>query len=63
MTLREGKFHQVKRMCASRGKPVTYLKRLSMGPLKLDDSLQPGQWRELTPEEERALLSGQITQA
>ena len=36
VTLREGKYHQVKRMLAARGKPVTYLKRLSMGPLTLD---------------------------
>jgi len=48
VTLREGKFHQVKRMLAHRGKPVTYLKRLSMGSLKLDESLPKGGWRELT---------------
>lgn len=51
VTLREGKFHQIKRMLAARGKPVTYLKRLSMGALKLDEALAPGQWRELTAEE------------
>lgn len=51
VTLREGKYHQVKRMLAACGKPVTALKRLSMGPLALDDALQPGQWRFLTPEE------------
>ena len=56
VTLQEGKYHQVKRMLAQRGKPVVYLKRLSMGPLKLDMSLKPGEWRQLT-EEERALLS------
>lgn len=48
VTLREGKFHQVKRMLAHRGKPVTYLKRLSMGSLKLDGRLPAGGWRELT---------------
>lgn len=48
VTLREGKFHQVKRMLAHRGKPVEHLKRLSMGSLKLDESLGCGQWRELT---------------
>lgn len=42
VTLREGKFHQVKRMLAACGKPVTYLKRLSMGPLRLDEALAPG---------------------
>lgn len=36
ITIREGKFHQIKRMLASRGKPVVYLKRLSMGSLTLD---------------------------
>ena len=51
VTLREGKFHQVKRMLAHRGKPVVYLKRLSMGSLKLDESLPRGGWRELTGEE------------
>ena len=55
VTLREGKFHQVKRMLAFRGKPVTYLKRLSMGALRLDESLTPGEFRLLTPEEERLL--------
>lgn len=55
VTLREGKYHQIKRMLAGRGKPVRYLKRLTMGPLKLDEALKPGQWRELTQEERRAL--------
>lgn len=56
VTLREGKFHQIKRMLASRGKPVLYLKRLSMGPLQLDDTLEKGKWRYLTNEEKEALL-------
>ena len=51
VTLREGKFHQVKRMLAARGKPVTYLKRLSMGPLPLDEALAPGEYRPLTDAE------------
>lgn len=55
VTLREGKYHQVKRMLAARGKPVVYLKRLSMGPLKLDPMLPPGRWRYLTREEKEAL--------
>ena len=38
-----------------RGKPVRDLKRLSMGPLRLDADLRPGEWRELTAEEIRAL--------
>jgi 16S rRNA pseudouridine516 synthase len=55
VTLREGKYHQVKRMLASRGKPVTYLKRLAMGPLTLPAGLGPGEWRPLTEEEREAL--------
>ena len=51
VTLREGKYHQVKRMLAARGKPVLALKRLSMGPLCLDEELNPGEWRPLTSEE------------
>ena len=51
ITLREGKFHQVKRMTASRGAAVVYLKRLSMGPLALDEALTPGSFRYLTAEE------------
>jgi len=51
ITLREGKFHQVKRMTASRGAAVLYLKRLSMGPLVLDEALAPGNFRFLTAAE------------
>lgn len=55
VTLQEGKFHQVKRMLAARGAPVLYLKRLSMGPLTLDDSLAAGAYRLLCAEEISAL--------
>ncbi|WOV88547.1 pseudouridine synthase [Sporosarcina oncorhynchi] len=55
LTITEGKFHQVKRMFEAVGKKVIYLKRMSMGPLKLDESLQLGEYRELT-EEEIAML-------
>lgn len=51
LTLREGKFHQAKRMLASCGTPVVYLKRLSMGPLRLEEGLLPGQFRHLAEEE------------
>ncbi len=57
VTIHEGKYHQVKRMLAARGKPVRYLKRLSMGPLTLDPGLPPGAWRPLRPDEV-ALLEG-----
>ena len=55
VTLREGKYHQIKRMCAARGKPVTYLKRLTFGPLALDEGLEEGAWRPLTEGELGAL--------
>ena len=51
LTIHEGKFHQVKRMFESVGTKVVYLKRLSMGKLKLDESLGLGEYRELTEEE------------
>lgn len=55
VTVTEGKFHQVKRMCAAVGKPVLTLKRLSMGPLVLDETLSAGAYRALTQEEKRSL--------
>ena len=51
VTLREGKYHQVKRMLAARGKPVTYLRRIKMGNLTLDPVLGLGDYRYLTEEE------------
>ncbi|HIU03570.1 MAG TPA: rRNA pseudouridine synthase [Candidatus Onthocola gallistercoris] len=54
----EGKFHQVKRMFQAVGKEVQYLKRLSMGPLVLDKTLEPGQWRRLD-EKEIQILTGE----
>ncbi|WEG73231.1 pseudouridine synthase [Vagococcus intermedius] len=56
LDITEGKFHQIKKMFLAMGKKVTYLKRLSMGPLVLDKQLAPGQWRELTPTELEKLL-------
>ena len=55
ITIREGKFHQIKRMFKSVGKEVIYLKRLSMGNIKLDESLEKGQCRKLTEEEIKKL--------
>ncbi|EAD1589601.1 TPA: rRNA pseudouridine synthase [Listeria monocytogenes] len=55
VTIQEGKFHQVKRMFAARGKTVSYLKRISMGNLQLDESLELGEYRPLT-ESELAIL-------
>ena len=55
LTITEGKFHQVKRMFEAVGKEVVYLKRLSMGSLKLDESLKCGACRPLTETEIRNL--------
>ena len=51
VTLHEGKHHQVKRMVAAVGGHVKYLKRVSVGSLKLDESLELGQYSELTDDE------------
>ncbi len=51
LTIQEGKFHQVKRMFEAVGKKVIYLKRLSMGNLRLDEKLELGEYRALTKEE------------
>ncbi len=55
LTIQEGKFHQVKRMFEAVGKDVIYLKRLSMGSLVLDETLDLGEYRPLTDEELEAL--------
>ena len=57
VAVREGKYHQVRRMLASRGKPVTYLKRVSIGAVALDPTLAPGAYRELSDGELDALFS------
>lgn len=49
--IREGKFHQIKRMFHAVGNEVVFLKRLSMGSLVLDEALLPGEYRLLTPQE------------
>jgi 16S rRNA pseudouridine516 synthase len=53
--IKEGKFHQVKRMMESVGCNVTFLKRVSFGNLSLDESLEEGKWRHLTIEEVESL--------
>lgn len=55
ITITEGKYHQVKRMFAAIGLTVTFLKRISMGSLVLDEALKPGEYRKLTTEEVSAL--------
>lgn len=60
LTISEGKFHQVKRMFQAVGKRVVYLQRLTMGPLALDETLELGEYRELTEEEIDALMGYQV---
>ena len=56
ITLVEGKYHQIKRMLEALHNQITYLERISFGPLTLPVDLDRGEWRELTPEEEAAIL-------
>lgn len=56
LTITEGRYHQVKRSFEALGMKVTYLKRLSMGSLALDEALAPGEFRELTETELQALI-------
>ena len=55
LTIKEGKFHQIKRMFQAVDNKVLYLKRLSMGSLTLDETLAPGEYRPLTKEEIKRL--------
>jgi 23S rRNA pseudouridine2605 synthase len=54
LTVHEGRKHLVKRLCSAVGHPVRCLRRVSLGPLRVDQ-LRPGEWRYLTPEEVREL--------
>ncbi|MEE3392948.1 MAG: pseudouridine synthase [Lachnospiraceae bacterium] len=56
VTIREGKFHQIKKMFHARGKEVLKLQRVSFGTLKLDDKLKEGEYRRLTSEEIKELM-------
>ncbi|MBQ8759342.1 MAG: rRNA pseudouridine synthase [Clostridia bacterium] len=57
VTLTEGKFHEVKRLCYACGeKEVLELKRTEFCGLKLDESLDEGEWRNLTPDEIEILM-------
>ena len=55
ITITEGKYHEVKKLCKACGKTVVDLKRVTMGDLVLDESLPLGSYRELTEEEMRIL--------
>ena len=55
ITLTEGKYHQIKRMLEAVHNKITYLERISFGPLSLDPALERGEWRELSDEEIKSL--------
>ncbi len=57
ITLTEGKYHQIKRMLISLDNKITYLERITFGPLTLDTGLQRGEWRYLNDDEVEALKS------
>ncbi len=58
VTVMEGKYHQVKRMLASRGKPVQRLRRLSVGELEIGEDLGAGGFRELEENDLCKVLKG-----
>jgi pseudouridine synthase len=60
VTIREGRKRQVRRMCEAIGHPVRTLRRIRIGPLS-DRRLKPGEWRELTQQEIRALRTSALT--
>lgn len=55
ITITEGKYHQIKLMAAAVHNQITYLERVTFGPLTLDGGLSRGQWRYLTDDEQSAL--------
>ncbi len=57
ITLTEGKYHQIKRMIASFGNSVTYLRRIEFAGIPLDETLAEGDWRELSDNEIEILES------
>ncbi|MBQ7788463.1 MAG: rRNA pseudouridine synthase [Clostridia bacterium] len=58
ITLTEGKYHQIKRMAEAINNKITYLERVSFGPIVLDTSLKRGEWRYLSDTEEKLFLEG-----
>ena len=55
ITLTEGKYHQIKLMAEAVHNQITYLERVTFGPISLDERLERGQWRFLTESEQTAL--------
>ena len=60
ITVSEGKFHQVKRMCAKCGKTVTFLKRVAIGNLTIDEVPHTGDIKEVTKDELLNKINGMI---
>lgn len=60
IVIREGKYHQVKRMFAAVGKTVVTLKRMSVGGLALDPALKPGEAREISGPELQNIKNKQV---
>ena len=60
VTICEGKYHQVKRMFAARKNHVQYLKRIQIGSVCLDETLHPGEYREMSDQEKENILHGNI---
>ena len=58
ITIAEGKYHQIKQMFESVGNKITALRRVEFAGIPLDPDLAPGEWRELTPDEEATFLNG-----
>jgi pseudouridine synthase len=54
MSLEQGRYRQVRRMCEAIGHPVLKLLRVALGPLRLG-SLRRGEWRHLSPAEVQSL--------
>ena len=57
ITLTEGKYHQIKLMAEAVHNQITFLERVTFGPIVLDSSLSRGEWRYLTDEEQKMLES------
>ncbi|MBR3686039.1 MAG: rRNA pseudouridine synthase [Clostridia bacterium] len=55
ITLTEGKYHQIKLMAEAVHNQITYLERVTFGPIALDEGLGRGEWRYLTEDEQKSL--------
>jgi 16S rRNA pseudouridine516 synthase len=62
ITLTEGKYHEIKRLFGARKNKITFLKRISFSSIVLGD-LPVGEWRYLSPEEERVFTENKKVQS